>query len=100
MFKSLKMQNNAVFNRLLHLTGLTFDNKKIIDMLKKQGVNANASKIKRWRTENTESTSYGAMPLHILNKFFDALFEEKKELESNNISLCNFDIKKKDKESL
>jgi len=68
------MTNNNIFNKILHLTQLSFDIKLTIHIFSLGGADAaTPSKVKGWRT-SLENKRSSPMPDHILKAFFDGLF--------------------------
>ena len=77
--------NNQIFKRTLAITGLNRDEDLALQAFKLGGYHtASKSKIKAWRTLDTNNHRYQAMPSDALTAFFDGLLI----LAEQNIICC------------
>ncbi|WP_109427016.1 hypothetical protein [Aggregatibacter kilianii] len=72
----LLMNNNDVFNHILHLTGLHRDSEQLIKLLAGKGCNATKSQIRSWRRKQGLPNSR-EVPDFVMISLFRVLFDEK-----------------------
>jgi len=83
------MTNNDVFKQILHLTGLGRNKALLIEIFALGGITATDSKIKGWRTDLSNPRS-SRMTDHILNSFFNGLFEYRDQQIKKGVNVFNF----------
>jgi len=88
------MDNNLVFNKILHLTGVGRNQGQLINIFELGGVCATPSKIKGWRALEGNKR-YSPMPDKVLLAFFDGFFEYRDTLGEDGLVLFSL-IKYKD----
>ena len=82
------MNNNDVFRKILHLTGLGVNPELIIHIFELGGVTATKSKIKGWRTSLSNSRA-SPMPDNILDAFFNGFFEYRDDMREEGVNIFN-----------
>lgn len=82
------MNNNDIFRKILHLTGLGVNLELAIHIFALGGINATKSKIKGWRT-SLDNPRASPMPDSILDAFFNGFFEYRDDMIDEGINIFN-----------
>ena len=80
------MNNNVVFNKMLHLTGLGRFDDEVIKIFKDGGFDTTKNVVKGWR-RNIDHPRRLSMPDEALIIFLDALFELRDSMGESGVNL-------------
>lgn len=86
------MDNNVLFNQLLHLTGCGKDKENLLHIFALGGMQISKSKIRSWRM-TPETDKYGKatrMTDQALQCFMNGLFEYRNQKIDKGINVFNF----------